>query len=168
MSVQHDFAPTGTDTASFYEALNAELDAHLAGERDWLINLANASALLFLRLPELNWAGFYLLRGGALLLGPFQGKPACTRIKLGRGVCGTTAARRETTVVPDVHAFPGHIACDPASSSEVVVPLLAGDRLLGGLDLESPRVGRFSNADADGLGELARRLGAGSDWPVFD
>ncbi len=168
MSVQHSFAPVGSDPASFYAALNAELDAHLAGERDWLINLANASALLSLRLPELNWAGFYLLRGGALLLGPFQGKPACTRIKLGRGVCGTTAAKRETSVVPDVHAFPGHIACDPASASELVVPLLAGERLIGVLDLDSPRTGRFSEHDARGLEEFARRLVSGTDWPAWD
>ena len=168
MSVQHHFAPAGTDIASFYEALNAELDAHLTGERDWLINLANASALLALRLPELNWAGFYLMRGGALLLGPCHGKPACTRITPGRGVCGSTAARRATTVVPDVHEFPGHIACDPASASEVVVPLTAGDRLLGVLDLDSPRKGRFGEADAKGLEEFARRLVAGTDWPAWE
>lgn len=167
MSVQHHFAPAGTDTVAFYSALNAELGAHLEGERDWLINLANASAILASRLPDLNWAGFYLFRDGALLLGPFQGKPACTRIKLGRGVCGTTAARRATTVVPDVHAFPGHIACDPASSSEIVVPLLAGDRLLGVLDLDSPKRGRFSDDDARGLEEFARRLVAGTDWPAW-
>ena len=167
MSVLHTFSPTGNDPVSFYEALNAELGAHLEGERDWLVNLANAAALLSLRLPGLNWAGFYLWRGGALLLGPFQGKPACTRIALGRGVCGTTASRRETTVVPDVHAFPGHIACDPASASEIVVPLLAGERLLGVLDLDSPGKGRFDAADARGLEEFARRLVAGTDWPAF-
>ncbi len=168
MSLHRSFAPAGTDSASLYEALNLELTAHLEGERDWLVNLANAAALLSLRLPELNWAGFYLWRGGALLLGPFQGKPACTRITLGRGVCGTTAARRQTTVVPDVHVFPGHIACDPASASEIVVPLLAGGRLLGVLDLDSPRRGRFDEADARGLEEFARRLVAGTDWPAFE
>ncbi len=153
------------DRAAFYGKLEAELEAYLAGERDWLVNLANASALLNQRLPGLNWAGFYLWRGDRLVLGPFQGKPACTRIALGRGVCGTTARTRTTTVVADVNAFPGHIACDAASASEVVVPLLAGERLLGVLDLDSPRAGRFDAADAAGLEAFARRLVAGVDWP---
>lgn len=154
------------DPAAFYPQLATELSAYLSGERDWLVNLSNASALLALRLPELNWAGFYLWRGGQLVLGPFQGKPACTRIAPGRGVCGTTAARRETTLVADVHAFPGHIACDAASASELVVPLLLGDRLLGVLDLDSPRVGRFGPADAAGLEAFAKQLVGGIDWPA--
>lgn len=166
MSLHFHFSPAGNDIAAFYAALHAELDAHLAGERDWLINLSNASALLYQRMPGLNWAGFYLLREDRLLLGPFQGKPACTRIAVGRGVCGTAAARRESLVVPDVHEFPGHIACDPDSASEVVVPLVAGERLLGVLDLDAPTKGRFSEVDAQGLAEFARRLGAGSDWPA--
>lgn len=154
-----------TDLPAFYAKLNGELAAHLANERDWLVNLANSCALLNQRLPGLNWAGFYLWRGGALVLGPFQGKPACTRIALGRGVCGTTARTRTTTVVPDVHAFPGHIACDAASASEIVVPLVFGERLLGVLDLDSPRRGRFTAGDAVGLEEFARLLVAGTAWP---
>jgi L-methionine (R)-S-oxide reductase len=153
------------DRGAFYAKLNDELAAYLADERDWLVNLANASALLNQRLPDLNWAGFYLWRGGGLVLGPFQGKPACTRIALGRGVCGTTARNRTTTVVPDGHAFPGHIACDAASASEIVVPLLLGERLLGVLDLDSPRRARFATEDAAGLEEFGRRLVAGTAWP---
>ncbi len=166
MSLKFEFSPQGNDAPSFYAALNAELSAHLEGERDWLINLANAAALLRLRLPGLNWAGFYLLRDGRLMLGPFQGKPACTRIALGRGVCGTAAARRETLVVPDVHEFPGHIACDPDSASEIVAPLLMGERLLGVLDLDAPTKGRFGAEDAQGLEEFVQRLVAGCDWPA--
>jgi GAF domain-containing protein len=155
------------DRGKFYAHLQAELEAYLSDERDWLVNLANASALLYQRLPELNWAGFYLWRGEELVLGPFQGKPACTRIKLGRGVCGTTARARKTTVVSDVHAFPGHIACDSASASEIVVPLLLeGERLLGVLDLDSPRQARFDAEDARGLEAFAQRLVAGIDWPA--
>ncbi|MDX2186318.1 MAG: GAF domain-containing protein [Opitutaceae bacterium] len=156
-----------SDRATFYRLLVQELDAYLQDERDWLVNLSNASALIYQRLPELNWSGFYLLRGEGLVLGPFQGKPACTRIALGRGVCGTTAASRLTTVVPDVHAFPGHIACDSASESEVVVPMLLGDRLLGVLDLDSPRKGRFTGEDAAGLEAFAARLVSGIDWPSW-
>ena len=152
--------------AAFYSALDAELAAHLDGERDWLVNLANASALLALRLPGLNWAGFYLYRGGRLVLGPFQGKPACTRIALGRGVCGHAAGRRETIRVPDVSAFPGHIACDPASASEVVVPMIKDARLLGVLDLDSPRRDHFGAEDATGLEAFVRRLVNGVDWPT--
>lgn len=105
-------------------------------------------------MPDLNWAGFYFLRGGELVVGPFQGKPACVRITLGRGVCGTAAAERRTIVVDDVHAFDGHIACDAASRSEIVVPLLRGNELLGVLDLDSPMVGRFDSEDAAGLARL--------------
>ena len=135
-----------------------------AGERDPWANAANAAALVFESLPELNWAGFYFLRGGELVVGPFQGRAACVRIPLGGGVCGTAAARRETVIVPDVHAFPGHIACDSASNSELVVPLLSGDRLIGVLDLDSPRFNRFGPADAAICEALAGRLVAASDW----
>jgi L-methionine (R)-S-oxide reductase len=145
----------------------AELDRHLAGliegERDGIANLANASALLMGSLPDLNWAGFYLVRDGELVVGPFQGLPACVRIALGRGVCGTAAKERRTIVVPDVHAFPGHIACDAASRSEIVVPLVKDGRLLGVMDLDSPRVARFDATDAAGLEAFASRLVAGSD-----
>ena len=135
-----------------------------AGERDPWANAANAAALVFEALPGLNWAGFYFLRGGELVVGPFQGRVACVRIAIGAGVCGTAARRRATVVVPDVHAFPGHIACDAASSSEIVVPLLDGDRLIGVLDLDSPRKDRFTDADARLLEGLAARLVAASDW----
>ena len=124
------------------------LEAVLAGESDLVANAANTAAILFHTLPDVNWAGFYLLRDGELVLGPFQGRVACVRIPLGRGVCGTAAVRRETVVVADVHAFPGHIACDAASRSEIVVPLIRRDgTLLGVLDIDSPRPDRFSAAD---------------------
>ncbi len=121
-----------------------ELRALLANETDPTANAANMAALLFQRMPRLNWAGFYFLKGGTLVVGPFQGLPACTRIPLGRGVCGAAAERQETIVVPDVHAFEGHIACDSASQSEIVVPLVLGGRLIGVLDVDSPELDRFS------------------------
>lgn len=130
--------------------LLSDLDGLLAGEHDRIANAANTAAVLWQYLPRLNWAGFYFLQGGELVLGPFQGKPACVRIPLGRGVCGTAAARRETVVVADVAAFPGHIACDAASRAEIVVPLLAGPALLGVLDLDSPDPARFT-PDAQAL-----------------
>jgi GAF domain-containing protein len=135
-----------------------------AGERDPWANAANAAALLFGSLPRLNWAGFYFLRGGELVVGPFQGRAACVRIPLGSGVCGTAASRRETVIVADVHAFPGHIACDAASNSEIVVPLLSGGRLIGVLDVDSPDVGRFGPADAVLLEAIADALIAACDW----
>lgn len=155
----------GAGRAELHAALLAGLDGLLHGERDAIANCANAASLLWHTLPDLNWAGVYLWKDGQLVVGPFQGKPACVRIALGRGVCGTAAARRETVLVPDVHAFPGHIACDSASNSEIVVPLLAGDRLVGVLDLDSPKHARFDAADASALEEFARRLVAGCDWP---
>jgi len=139
-----------------YDELARELEAVLAGEHDLVANAANCSALLFHALPEVNWVGFYFLRGGELLVGPFQGKPACIRIALGKGVCGTAAATRTTQLVPDVHAFPGHIACDSASQSELVVPLVRHGELLGVLDLDSPRRGRFTEDDRRGIEGLAR------------
>ena len=123
--------------------LPGDLRALIGDERDLVANCANAAALIWHRLPRLNWAGFYLLRGDELVLGPFQGKPACTRIALARGVCGAAATRRVTLNVPDVVAFPGHIACDSASRSELVVPLLKDGRLIGVLDLDSPELDRF-------------------------
>lgn len=142
------------DKASDYARLAQELRALLAGESDLIANAANSAALLFEVLPEVNWAGFYFLKAGELLVGPFQGKPACVRIALGKGVCGTAALQRRTLVVPDVHEFPGHIACDAASRAEIVVPVMADDALLGVLDIDSPRVGRFDEADARGLQAL--------------
>ena len=149
--------PAG-DKRRAYAELESSLRALLSGEPDMVACAANTAALLFWSLPQLNWAGFYLVepRSGDLVLGPFQGKPACVRIAVGKGVCGTAAARRETIVVADVHAFPGHIACDSASNSELVVPILDGDRLLGVLDLDSPVHGRFDDADARGLEALVR------------
>jgi len=132
----------------------------LAGEHDLIANLANTSALLFTSLPQLNWAGFYLLNSPKeLVLGPFQGKPACVRIALGRGVCGTAAAERRTVLVPNVHEFPGHIACDSASNSEIVLPLIrANGELLGVLDLDSPVLERFDVIDQQGLERIVRTL----------
>lgn len=133
----------------FYRELCTLLAALLADETDWLANLANAAALLFDQLPDINWAGFYLEKDGQLVLGPFQGKPACTRIPLGKGVCGTAAARGETLVVQDVHQFPGHIACDPQSRSEIVLPMKGSPS--GVLDIDSPVLSRFDQEDARGL-----------------
>jgi L-methionine (R)-S-oxide reductase len=142
---------SGLSKADAYRELNAQLAGVLAGERDGLANAANMAALLWQLLPDLNWAGFYFLRGRELVVGPFQGKVACVRIALGQGVCGTAAERRETVVVPDVDKFPGHIACDAASRSEIVVPLVQDGRLLGVLDLDSPLPARFDRDDAVGL-----------------
>ncbi len=137
--------------AARYRELKGQLAALFAGERNGLANAANMTAVLYQALPDLNWVGFYFLQGGELVLGPFQGRVACVRIALGRGVCGTAAERRDTVIVPDVHAFSGHIACDDASRSEIVVPMLKDGRLLGVLDLDSPRVARFDQEDAVGL-----------------
>ena len=138
-----------------YRDLAAQLEALLAGENNAIANMANTSAFLFQSLAELNWAGFYVLRGEELVLGPFQGKPACVRIPVGRGVCGTAVAERRSMVVPDVHAFPGHIACDSASRSEFVVPLIRGEAITGVLDLDSPVPGRFDDEDRLGCEALA-------------
>ena len=159
-------APAAGDKPGLYRELLLQLDGLLAGERDPWANAANASALLFAALPDLNWAGFYFLRGGELVVGPFQGKPACVRIALGRGVCGSAAAGRRTLVVPDVHAFEGHIPCDAASNSEVVVPLVSDGRLVGVLDLDSPSLARFDDEDAAGLEQVAARIAAGCDWQL--
>lgn len=153
----HTLNELPADKDAAYAELARSLRALLAGERDLVANSANMAALLYWSLPQLNWAGFYLLDArGDLLLGPFQGKPACVRIPAGRGVCGAAAARRETVVVADVHAFPGHIACDSASNSEIVVPIVRDGTLLGVLDLDSPAHARFDAADARGLEALVR------------
>jgi GAF domain-containing protein len=150
-----------------YRDLAASLEALLSGESDALANLANASALVAEALDRVNWCGFYLLRGEELVLGPFQGRNACVRIALGRGVCGTAAQKRETVVVPDVHAFPGHIACDSASRSEIVVPILEAGRLRGVLDVDSPELDRFDEEDRRGLEEFVRRLVPLVNWRSF-
>lgn len=144
--------------AEFYAELAQQLDGLLGEERDAVANLANMAALIYGALSDLNWAGFYLMREGELVLGPFQGKPACVRIAVGRGVCGTAAAERRTQLVPDVHRFPGHIACDAASRSELVVPLIKDGEVLGVLDLDSPLPGRFDAEDAGGCERLAEVL----------
>ena len=141
-----------------YRELVRELSALIAGEPDVIANLANASALLYHSLPDLNWAGFYLLKQGELVVGPFQGKPACVRIAIGKGVCGTAAERRATVIVRDVHEFPGHIACDAASNSEIVVPMVKNGELLGVLDLDSPKLARFDEQDRQGLEQFVAAL----------
>jgi len=138
-----------------YDLLAAQVQALFADERDFIANAAQFSAFLYNQVDDLNWAGFYLNRNEELVLGPFQGQVACVRIPFSRGVCGAAAASRQTQRVEDVHAFPGHIACDSASNSERVIPLVKGGRLIGVLDLDSPKVGRFSEADQAGLERLA-------------
>jgi GAF domain-containing protein len=146
-----------------YANLAVQLRSLLEGERDFIANAANLSALLYHSLPDLNWAGFYLQKDGELVIGPFQGKPACVRIAMGKGVCGTAAAQRQTILVDNVHDFPGHIACDSASNSEIVVPLIKQERLLGVLDLDSPLFARFDDEDALGLNGLVEIFIAMSD-----
>ena len=143
-----------TRKSELYRNLAAQLGALLAGERDPIANAANMAALIYHGLPDLNWAGFYFRQDGELVLGPFQGKPACVRIPHGKGVCGKAAARAATVLVPDVHQFPGHIACDPVSRSELVVPLIEDGAVTGVLDLDSPLVGRFDEADQMGCERL--------------
>ena len=139
-----------------YEELAVQASAMLEGEKDPVANAANLASLIWHLLPDLNWAGFYFMKGDALIVGPFQGKPACVRIALGKGVCGTAALRRETVIVPNVHEFDGHIFCDSASQSEIVVPLLDGNTLHGVLDLDSPKLARFDDADRAGLELIAQ------------
>ena len=153
-------SPDTADKKTFYREVNRSLQAVLTGESDPIANLANAAALLFWSLPALNWAGFYLLKERELVLGPFQGKIACVRIKLGQGVCGTAAENRQTLVVPNVHEFPGHIACDSASNSEIVVPIIKNDALIGVLDIDSPEFARFDDEDKNGLQAFVQILTA--------
>ena len=153
---QIESRPATTDKASLYEALAADLRALLHGERDLIANAANMASLIYHSLPALNWAGFYLLKQGELVLGPFHGQPACVRIAIGKGVCGTAAQRRTSVLVPDVEAFPGHIACDSASRSELVVPILQNGELIGVLDLDSPSLARFDEQDRLGCEALVR------------
>lgn len=155
-----DFAPTDTaDKPLLYADLLSAARAVTDGESDGIANMANVAALLWHMLPDLNWAGFYRLVEDELVLGPFQGKAACIRIALGKGVCGTAAATRTTIVVEDVHAFPGHIACDTASASEIVVPVMVEGRLIAILDLDSPVRGRFDAQDRAGLEALVAAIG---------
>lgn len=147
-----------TSKSELYDQLAAQLSSLLAGERDLIANAANFSSLIFHSLPDLNWAGFYFEKNGELVLGPFQGQPACVRIKIGQGVCGAGAAKCETVIVANVHEFPGHIACDSASNSEIVVPVMKAAKLIGVLDLDSPLHARFDHEDAAGLEQLVRIL----------
>jgi L-methionine (R)-S-oxide reductase len=147
-----------------YKDLAASLEALLHGETDALANLSNAAGLLGTTLEGINWCGFYLLRGGELVLGPFQGKPACVRIPLGKGVCGTAALQRQTLVVPDVEMFPGHIACDAASRSEIVVPIVQNGELRGVLDVDAPELARFDEVDREGLEAFVRSLVPAVNW----
>src|SRR5688500_145871 len=162
MTFQLDQLPISSKTA-MYEHLSAQLSSLFAGERDFIANAANLSSLLYHSLPDVNWVGFYLLQHNELVLCPFHGQPACVRIAMGKGVCGTAAELRQTVVVEDVHEFPGHIACDSASNSEIVVPLILEGQLIGVLDLDSPRLSRFNDEDAEGLNNLARILLERSD-----
>jgi GAF domain-containing protein len=154
----YQFDITAGDKAELYRDILSALDALTADEPDAVANMANAAALLWQYLPDLNWSGFYRLVADELVLGPFQGKPACIRIAIGSGVCGTAAQTRETQLVADVHAFPGHIACDAASASELVVPIVHDGRLIGVLDLDSPTPGRFDADDARGCEAIAALL----------
>ena len=141
-----------------YRTLNAQLSALISGEPRRIANLANAAALLYHTLDGLNWAGFYLLEDDVLVLGPFQGRPACIEIPVGKGVCGTAVGEGRTQLIQDVHQFPGHIACDSASSSEIVVPIRVGGEIMGVLDMDSPQIGRFTEEDRLGLEEFVRTL----------
>ena len=152
------------DKKEMYALLKKQLAALTEGEGCSVANMANASALINGALENINWAGFYIMRDGELVLGPFQGKTACVRIALGRGVCGTAAQLKKTQLVPDVHAFPGHIACDCASRSEVVVPMVKDGRVVAVLDIDSPQAGRFDREDALGLEALAGLLTDACQW----
>jgi L-methionine (R)-S-oxide reductase len=161
------FSPTAydwTDKRAAYDALVRDLSHLLEGERDLVANAAQTAALVGHALPDLNWAGFYFLKDGELVVGPFQGLPACVRIALDRGVCGAAASRRASIVVPDVHAFPGHIACDARSRSELVVPILAGGTLRGVFDMDSPTPARFDDRDREGVERLVEVFAAATDW----
>jgi GAF domain-containing protein len=152
---------TNLSKSDLYRGLSAQISALIEGETDPVANMANSAALIFHALPDVNWAGFYLLKGGELVLGPFQGQPACVRIAFGRGVVGTAAEKRTTIRVPDVNEFPGHIACDSASRSEIVVPLVSSDsHLLGVLDVDSPELDRFDDEDEAGLRAIGKMISA--------
>jgi GAF domain-containing protein len=153
------------DKPEFYRHLAASLAGLLGDERDLIANAANTASLLYMSLPNINWAGFYFMRGQELILGPFNGKPACVRIAIGAGVCGSAAARATSVLVADVHDFPGHIACDTASASELVVPLIVRGRVAGVLDLDSPTPNRFDEHDQAGIERLAEIFTQTSFWP---
>lgn len=147
-----------------YKYMNIKLTGLIGSEDDWLANLSNASALLWLLIEDINWAGFYLYKKDKLILGPFQGKPACVNIEIGKGVCGTAAETRTTQLIKDVHTFPGHIACDCASNSEIVVPIVHKDKLIGVLDIDSPSLNRFDEDDQKGLEKFVDTLNKYMNW----
>jgi len=154
----YDFKIEAADTATLYRDLASALESLVTGEPDGVANMANAAALIWESLPDINWVGFYRNFGGELVVGPFQGRPACIRIKFGEGVCGAAAATRQVQLVEDVHAFPGHIACDAASASEIVVPIIRDGELVAVLDIDSPKKGRFTEEDETGCVRLAEIL----------
>lgn len=161
------FEKTVGDKQARLESIVKQLKYLIEGERDWLANLANAASHLYHSLDDVNWAGFYLMKQGELVLGPFNGKPACIRIPVGKGVCGTAVKEEKTLVVKDVHAFSGHIACDAATRSEIVIPLKVSSRIIGVLDIDSPVEARFDELDQALLEQYAELLCQGSDWPNF-
>jgi len=159
--MNYDFRIDAADKPTMYRDLASAVQGLVSGEPDAIANMANAAAVIFETLPDVNWVGFYCNIDGELVLGPFQGRPACIRIKFGEGVCGVAAQTRQVQRVEDVHAFPGHIACDSASNSEIVVPLIRNGELLGVLDIDSPKHARFSEEDEAGvvkLGEILARV----------
>lgn len=153
-----DITSTDVSRSNSSEVILKQAESLMAGETDWVCNAANLAALLYWSLDRINWAGFYIFDGKELVLGPFQGKPACTRIALGKGVCGTAAHERRTLVVPNVNEFPGHIACDIASQSEIVVPIVTNGRLFGVLDVDSPHLARFDAETARLCGDVAAQF----------
>ena len=164
VALPYDHLPPEAPKPARYAELRTRVRALLEGESDAIANLANAAAEVYALLPDLNWAGWYLMKRGELVVGPFQGRPACVRIAVGRGVCGTAVAERRTQVVADVHAFAGHIACDPRSRAEIVVPVITGGAVVAVLDLDSERPGRFDEADRAGLEALVADLAGAIDW----
>lgn len=164
VALPYDHLPADAPKAARYAELRTRVHALLDGETDAIANLANAAAEVYSLLPDLNWAGFYLMKAGELVVGPFQGRPACVRIAVGRGVCGTAVAERATQVVADVHAFAGHIACDPRSRAEIVVPVVVDGAVVAVLDLDSERPGRFDHEDRAGLEALVADLAPLVDW----
>lgn len=159
----HVQKPTGPKEAQ-YTSMTRQLKSLLEDERDWLANLSNTASFLAHSLHDINWVGFYLLKQNELVLGPFMGKPACVRIAVGKGVCGTAVAENRTQVVADVHQFPGHIACDADSQSEIVIPLVVKNKIIGVLDIDSPIVNRFEAVDKEYLEQLATILIDATDW----
>ncbi len=157
---------TAPDKETFYKIMLVKLEGLLSSESDWLANISNAAALLYNNMDDINWAGFYLIKEGELVLGPFQGKTACTRIKIGKGVCGTAVEQKAVQLVPDVHLFPGHIACDCASNSEIVVPIIKDNVIYGVLDIDSPIKDRFDSIDAKYLEMFAAKLNKYINWSL--